>query len=96
MDVDKLDAPKSNMVELDRVLLIGDSDKVTTGTPTVEGAKVVATSLGEIRDKKITVFKFKSKIRYAVKKGHRQLHTRLIIDKIIGPEAQSEVTESGS
>ena len=73
-------------VDLERVLLIADGDKVTVGTPTVEGAKVVATSQGEGKGKKVTVFKYKPKVRYRKKTGHRQLYTRLVIDQIIGQE----------
>ena len=74
-------------IDLERVLLIADGDKVTVGTPTVEGAKVVATSQGEGRGKKVTVFKYKPKVRYRKKTGHRQICTRLVIDQIIGQEA---------
>jgi large subunit ribosomal protein L21 len=70
---------------LDKVLFLADGDKITVGTPTVEGAKVIATSQGEGKDKKIIVFKYKPKVRYHRKTGHRQFHTRLVIDKIIGP-----------
>ncbi len=87
VDVDLLGVAKSGTVELDKVLLIADGDKVTTGKPVVEGAKVVATSMGDIRDRKIWVFKFESKNRYSKKNGHRQSHTRLVIDKIVGPES---------
>ena len=69
------------------MLLIANDDKVTVGTPTVEGAKVVATFLGEGKGKKIVVFKYKPKVRYRKKTGHRQFYTRLIIDRIVGPEA---------
>jgi len=71
-------------------LFIADGDKVTTGTPTVEGAKVIATSQGEGKGKKIIVFKYKPKVRYRRKTGHRQFHTRLVIDKIIGPGTVKE------
>jgi large subunit ribosomal protein L21 len=108
IDVDYLDMSAGNTIELDRVLLIADENNVTVGTPTVEGAKVIATSQGEERGKKIIVFKYKPKVRYRKKTGHRQPYTRLSIDKIIGPEAtqpkpakrarkrKSEVKESGS
>ena len=79
------------------------------GTPTVDGAKVVATSQGDGKGKKIIVFKYKPKVRYRKKTGHRQLYTRLIVDKIIGLEVEQaeptkkvrrrkkkEVTESGA
>ncbi len=78
---------KGNTVELDKVLLIADGDRVTVGTPIVDGAKVVATSQGGGKGKKIIVFKYKPKVRYRKKTGHRQLYTRLAIDKIISPEA---------
>ena len=76
---------EGSTVDLDRVLLIADADNVTTGTPTIEGAKVVATSQGKGRGKKIIVLKYKPKVRYRKKTGHRQSYTRLTIDKIVTP-----------
>ena len=94
IDVERLDVTEGNTVELDKVLLIAEGDKVTVGRPTVDGAKVIATSQGEGKGKKIIVFKYKPKVRYQKKTGHRQLHTRLVIDRIITPEtAQSEPTK---
>ena len=87
IDVERLDVGEGNGVELDRVLLIADGDKVTVGSPTIEGAKVVATSQGEGKGKKIIVLKYKPKVRYRKKTGHRQLYTRLAIDKVIEPGA---------
>ncbi len=81
---------EGNTVELDKVLLIANGDKVTVGTPTIDRAKVVATSQGEGKAKKIIVFKYKPKVRYRKKTGHRQLYTRLSIDEIIKPEAAEE------
>ena len=87
IDVERLDVVEGNTVELDRVLLIADGDRVTMGTPTVEEAKVIATSQGDGKGKKIIVFKYKPKVRYRKKTGHRQLYTRLVIDRIVGPGA---------
>ena len=67
-------------------MLVADGNKVRVGTPTIEGAKVVATSQGEGKGKKIIVFKYKSKVRYRRKIGHRQLYTRLVIDRIVDSE----------
>lgn len=67
------------------MLLIVEDDKVTVGNPTVDGAKVIATSQGDGKSKKIIVFKYKPKVRYRKKTGHRQLYTRLVIDKIVEP-----------
>ncbi len=81
---------EGNTIDLEKVLLIADGDKVTLGTPTVDGAKVVATSQGDGKGKKVIVFKYKPKVRYRKKTGHRQLCTRLVIDKIIEPGAEPE------
>lgn len=86
VDVDFMDAIDGSTVELDRVLLIGDGDKVVVGKPTVEGAKVVATSEGDTRAKKVIAFRYKNKTRSHVKRGHRQLLSRLTIGEIIPPE----------
>lgn len=77
-------------MELDQVLLIGDGDQVTVGTPTVAGAKIVATAQGEGKGDKIIVLKYKPKVRYRKKTGHRQLYSRLVIDKIVKPGAKEE------
>ena len=86
--MERLDIAEGDTVELDKVLLIANDTQVTVGTPTIDGAKVVATSQGEGKGKKIIVFKYKPKVRYRKKTGHRQLYTRLVIDKIVGPEAK--------
>ncbi len=69
------------------MLLIAEGERVTLGKPVIEGAKVIATSRGDARGEKIIVFKYKPKVRYRKKTGHRQSHTRLLIDKIIEPGA---------
>jgi large subunit ribosomal protein L21 len=61
VDVDLTGAAEGDKVELDKVLLIADDDKVTVGTPTITGARVTATSKGLIKGDKIIVFKFKAK-----------------------------------
>ena len=108
LDIERLDVAEGETVELERVLLIADDDKVTVGMPTIEGAKVVATSQGEGKGKKIIVFKYKPKVRYRKKTGHRQPYTRLVIDRIVEPGAteskpvkkvrrrKKEVTTSGA
>ncbi len=87
IDVERLDIAEGDTVELERVLLIADGDRLRVGKPAIQGAKVIVTSKGEGKDKKIIVFKYKSKVRYRRKTGHRQLYTRLTIEKINEPEA---------
>ena len=85
LDVDNLNIIEGETVELDKVLVIGDEKNATIGAPTIEGAKVTATSKGTVRGDKIIVYKFKSKVRFRKKTGHHQLFTRLAIDKIEAP-----------
>jgi large subunit ribosomal protein L21 len=72
-------------VELDRVLLIADGDKITVGKPVIDEAKVLATVQRDGKGKKVIVYKFKAKVRYRRKIGHRQPFTTLLIDKIVAP-----------
>ncbi|MBN1643686.1 MAG: 50S ribosomal protein L21 [Dehalococcoidales bacterium] len=85
IDVENLNVIEGDAVELDKVLVIGDDKSTTIGMPHVEGAKVLATSQGTVRSKKIIVFKYKSKVRYRKKTGQHHLYTRLSIDKIEAP-----------
>ena len=72
-------------VVFDQVLLVGSETggDATVGTPTVAGATVRGTVLGEIKGKKIKVFTYKPRKKSSRKrKGHRQRYTRLRIEAI--------------
>ena len=66
----------------DRVLLVGDGEAVTIGTPTVDGASVTGTVLGEELGPKLIIFKFKQKATYRRTRGHRQHLVRVRVDEI--------------
>jgi large subunit ribosomal protein L21 len=82
LEVDRLSGDAGSSVTFDRVLLVGDGEAVTIGTPTVEGATVSGTVLGEALGPKLIIFKFKQKATYRRKNGHRQHLTRIRIDEI--------------
>ena len=82
LDVQKLPAEPGGEITLDQVLLIGDGENVTVGQPTVSGARVLADVVGEVKGRKIIVFKYKNKVRYRRKTGHRQRYHRLQIKEI--------------
>ncbi|MCJ7523252.1 MAG: 50S ribosomal protein L21 [Dehalococcoidia bacterium] len=87
IDVEKLSVD-GDTVELDRVHLVADGDKVTLGRPTIVGAKVIADVVGDGKRDKVIVFKYKPKVRYRIKKGHRQPYTRLAIKEIVVGEGK--------
>jgi large subunit ribosomal protein L21 len=89
IEVDRYPSEVGDQIDLDRVLLVADGSEVTIGTPTISGARVQATVISQVKGPKIVVFKYKPKIRYRVKKGHRQQYTRLKIDAIL-LEAETE------
>ncbi|HEV8637927.1 MAG TPA: 50S ribosomal protein L21 [Chloroflexota bacterium] len=71
-------------VELDHVLAVGQDDATLIGRPTVEGAKVVAEVVEpDAKGKKLIVFKYKPKVRYRRKTGHRQHYTKLKVTEIV-------------
>jgi large subunit ribosomal protein L21 len=81
--VERLSVEQGSIVELNEVLLVAQDDHVLVGQPMVEGAKVVAKVLEQGKGDKIIVFKYKPKVRYRRKRGHRQLYTRLAIEQIV-------------
>ena len=84
LDIQRKDlGDDAKTIEFDRVLMVGDAeDGPKIGQPTVEGAKVTASVLGEIKDDKITVQKFRRRKRYTRKQGHRQRYLRVRVETI--------------
>jgi len=80
--IEKIDKKEGSEITFNDVLLLEKNKKLEIGTPTVEGAKVIAKVLKQNRAKKVIIFKYKAKKRYKVKKGHRQPYTEIEITKI--------------
>ena len=86
VDIDLKDlAEDQQTIEFDRVLMVGDGDDVRIGQPVIEGAKVVAKVVSELKGPKLYVIKFKRRKGYQRKQGHRQQYLRVQIDKIVTP-----------
>lgn len=81
--VESIPGDIGDTVELTDVRMVSSEDGVTLGTPTVEGARVVTEISESGKGKKIVVFKYKSKVRYRRKKGHRQQYTDLTVTDIL-------------
>jgi large subunit ribosomal protein L21 len=83
IEIDHYQSDIGEQVDLDRVLMLVNGDKIIVGKPLVNGAKVETTIIEHFKAPKIVVFKYKPQIRYRVKSGHRQRYTRLRIDSIV-------------
>jgi large subunit ribosomal protein L21 len=66
------------------VLLNSDEEgkDVKVGKPLVAGAKVAAEILEQGRARKVTIIKYKPKVRYRRKAGHRQMYTKVKVVSI--------------
>jgi large subunit ribosomal protein L21 len=81
--VEKLPVKAGEEIILDKVLIVGDENKATIGRPVVEGAKVIASVVRQMRAPKVIVFKKRSKKGYKKTQGHRQYLTELKIKEIV-------------
>ena len=79
--VEKLGVEAGETYNFDQVLAVG-GDTLTVGTPTVAGATVTASVIGDGKAKKVIVYKYKRKTGYHKKNGHRQQYTAVKIEKI--------------
>lgn len=82
LKIEKLEAEEGANIFLGEVLLVVDGDSMVLGTPIVAGAQVEAKILKNARSRKVIVFKYKPKVRYRVKRGHRQHYTEVEITEI--------------
>lgn len=74
-----MNAEAGTKITFDEVLLSSDGDTVRAGSPLLKGASVEAEVVGEGKDPKIYVFKFKRRKNYRRKTGHRQRYTEVRI-----------------
>ena len=75
-------AEPGSTVTFDEVLLTADGDTITAGEPLVKGALVEAEVIGDGKEKKIYVFKFKRRKNYRRKTGHRQKFTEVRVTDV--------------
>ena len=87
IEVERIDGEVGAQVELGRVLMVtGDDGTPKVGSPLLDGATVLAEVVEQAKGRKIIVFKYKNKVRYRRKTGHRQQLTRLRIGDVRGAE----------
>ena len=88
LKIDLTDVPSdARTIELDKVLLVSDGEKIQVGTPHVKGAKVTAsfkTTAEEavVKGKKLYPMQLRRRKNSRRRIGHRQKYLQIVIDKI--------------
>jgi len=80
--VEKLEADVGAAVTFDQVLLIGEGEGITVGTPLVTGASVAANVKAQGRGDKVRIIKFRRRKHHMKQMGHRQYYTEVEITSI--------------
>ena len=83
---EKLLGNVGDSVVFDQVLLTFDREgaAVRVGSPTVSGTTVTGKILRQGRERTVEVIKYKAKVRYRRKIGHRQHFTEVVIEGVTG------------
>jgi large subunit ribosomal protein L21 len=82
LKIESVTGDVGSAIVLDKVLAVGDGDKLNVGKPLVSGASVQATIVSHGRGDKIRIFKMKRRKHYQKHQGHRQNYTEIRIDGI--------------
>ncbi len=82
IDVDFLDAANGTEGVFADVLFHSDGDKLTHGSPLIEGATVTGEVMEQRKDKKVIAFKYRRRKGYHRTVGHRRKLTRIKITEI--------------
>lgn len=83
LQVEKLSVQAGESVEFETLLTADESGKnIKVGTPTLS-TKVKGSVVQHGKAKKVDVIKFKAKVRYSRKYGHRQPYTSVLIGEFV-------------
>jgi len=85
LKIERIETEVGKTVELDKVLLVSDGEKVTVGRPLVAGAKVVGEVVRQARAAKVITYKYKPRKHADRIRGHRQYYTQIrVVDVVTG------------
>lgn len=82
LKIESIDGDVGGAIVLDKVLMVGNGDKISVGQPLLSGATVKATIIANGRHDKVTIFKMRRRKHYQKHQGHRQNFTEIRIDGI--------------
>ena len=80
--IENISGVSEGAVTFDNILMVSDGDKASFGTPFISSAKVTADVVEIAKDKKILVFKQKTRKNHRKLRGHRQQYTAVKIKDI--------------
>ncbi|HET9679713.1 MAG TPA: 50S ribosomal protein L21 [Gammaproteobacteria bacterium] len=81
LKIEKLAGDAGDTIEFDRVLMLG-GDSPVLGAPLVKGGKVSAEVVGQGRNRKVHIIKFRRRKHHMKRQGHRQHFTQVKITGI--------------
>ena len=82
LKIERLNNQEGETIEFKNVLFLNDEKTTEIGSPNIQGAKVEATILKNIKNKTILVFKKRRRKNSRKKYGHRQPISLIRITKI--------------
>ncbi len=87
--IEKLPDSKSDTkIEFKEILAYGDNKMIEVGTPTVQGAKVEANLIKNIKNRTVLIFKKWRRQNSRRKNGHRQEYSMIKINKIFSKDGK--------
>ena len=87
--IEKLpDSKLDTKIEFKDILAYGDNKMIEVGTPTVQGAKVEANLIKNIKNRTILIFKKRRRQNSRRKNGHRQQYSMIRINKIFSKDGK--------
>ena len=92
--VERLAGEAGETVRFAEVLMVGEGEQATLGTPLVAGASVAATLVKHVQGDKVLVFKKKRRHNYRRKRGHRQGLSVLKVTEPAFSAAQPEMADA--
>ncbi|MCF3935438.1 50S ribosomal protein L21 [Acuticoccus sp. M5D2P5] len=86
LKVETVAGAAGDAISFDDVLMVGEGDSTTIGSPTLAGASVKAEIVDQVRGKKVIIFKKRRRQNSRRRNGHRQ---PLTLVRITGIEASA-------
>jgi large subunit ribosomal protein L21 len=82
IDIDYRDLPPGEEVKFERVLAYRDESSLRIGRPTLASVVVTARVVSVVQGPKLVIQKMRRRKNFRRKTGHRQLLTRVLVEKI--------------